>query len=343
MRPNAAPWRSPILFAVGSAAATATTLLLLWVTRQMLLLVFAGVLLAVLLGAAARPVQRRLRMGRAVALATVTTAAALLVTIGTWLHGAEFAAQFAQLGERMPQAVAELRAWLMQYAWGQVLVSRAALARDAGLSALMGRISTALSSTLTIGAVLFVVVFLGYYLAAEPLRYLRGAVRLLPVDMRHRGQQVADALVRTLHWWLVAKLIEMASVGILATIALLVLGIPMAVPFGIITTALTFIPTIGPLLAAAGPVLIGFTISPGRAVAAALAYWLVYALQGFIIAPLVERRAVHVPPAFTMGLQVFLAITSGALGVALAAPLAAVLLVLVRMVYVEDVLGDRAS
>jgi predicted PurR-regulated permease PerM len=55
----------------------------------------------------------------------------------------------------------------------------------------------------------------------------------------------------------------------------------------------------------------------------------------------VQRKVVHLPPGLTLCAQVILGVLAGFLGLLLATPLVAALVVLVRTIYVEDVLGDR--
>ena len=50
--------------------------------------------------------------------------------------------------------------------------------------------------------------------------------------------------------------------------------------------------------------------------------------------------AVDLPPGLTIAGQLLMGLGAGALGVVLATPLLAVVMVLVKMLYVEDVLGD---
>ncbi len=50
---------------------------------------------------------------------------------------------------------------------------------------------------------------------------------------------------------------------------------------------------------------------------------------------------VHLAPVVTLTAQLVLAILWGILGVAVATPLAAALMTLIRMAYVEDVLNKR--
>ena len=58
---------------------------------------------------------------------------------------------------------------------------------------------------------------------------------------------------------------------------------------------------------------------------------------------LFRRRAVLLPPALTITAQVLLGVLVGALGVMLAAPLTAAALVIIKMLYVEETLGDEVE
>jgi predicted PurR-regulated permease PerM len=60
-----------------------------------------------------------------------------------------------------------------------------------------------------------------------------------------------------------------------------------------------------------------------------------------VLAPLIQHKAVHLPPATILFAQVLMGAIVGALGVAVATPLAAAVMVAVGMLYVEDALGDK--
>ena len=73
----------------------------------------------------------------------------------------------------------------------------------------------------------------------------------------------------------------------------------------------------------------------------ALVYVGVQFVESYVLAPLVQQRAVHLPPAAILFAQVLMGAIVGALGVAVATPLAAAVMVAVSMLYVEDALGDK--
>lgn len=54
-----------------------------------------------------------------------------------------------------------------------------------------------------------------------------------------------------------------------------------------------------------------------------------------------DRRSVELPPVLTIFSQLLLGMLFGFAGLLVASPLTATISILVKMLYVEDVLGDR--
>ena len=59
-----------------------------------------------------------------------------------------------------------------------------------------------------------------------------------------------------------------------------------------------------------------------------------------MVAPFVQSRTVELPPALTILSMAVMAALFGALGLMVATPLVAAMLVIVREAYIRDVLGD---
>jgi hypothetical protein len=78
-----------------------------------------------------------------------------------------------------------------------------------------------------------------------------------------------------MHNWLLGRIAVMAINGALTAVGLWFLGIPMAIPLGIITGLLNFIPNIGPFLAAAPAILLAFTESPTAALYVAVLFFII--------------------------------------------------------------------
>ena len=138
-----------------------------------------------------------------------------------------------------------------------------------------------------------------------------------------------------------AQLVAMATVGALTGMGLWLIGVPQALALGIVAGLLDFIPNVGPILASVPGILAAASAGTTQALYALALYIAIQTAENNLITPIVQRRAVDLPPALTMVALLVMGLLGGVLGLLLAVPLAAVLTVAVRMAYVEDVLGDR--
>jgi predicted PurR-regulated permease PerM len=82
-------------------------------------------------------------------------------------------------------------------------------------------------------------------------------------------------------------------------------------------------------------VVAAFLISPVTALWVAIFYFVLQQIQSALTVPLVERRAVNIPPAALLIWQIMLAVGFGLLGLFVATPLLAVIAVAIRVLYVE--------
>lgn len=311
---------------------------------QLLLVLFAGVLLGVLLRGFRDAVADRTGLRPTVALLLVLAVIAGVITGIGWIVGPAIANQTADLRERLPEALAELRGRIESYEWGRRLIAQAPTSVEKVVESQGGVVQGAtniFSQTLSIVAGIFVVVFSGIFLAAEPRSYLGGLVRFVPPRRRERAREVLTDVELTLRWWLIARAIGMTFVGLCIFVGLLILGHPLALVFGLIAGLFDFIPYFGPLIAAVPAVLLALVNSPTQALYVAALYAGVQAVQNFLVEPLLERKTVRLLPALILGFQVVLGSMAGIVGAALASPLLAVITVLVNRLYVQDVLGDR--
>lgn len=190
---------------------------------------------------------------------------------------------------------------------------------------------------------LVIVLFTGLYLAASPQPYVRGFLRLFPLRRRHRIGEVIYACGYTLRWWLLGQLLAMIVVGLLMGVGLALIGVPLAFALGVVAGLFEFIPTIGPLIGLAPALLLGLTQGPTTALWVLVLYGIVQTVESYLLTPLVQQRVVHLPPVVTIAAQVFFAWTVGPLGLLVAVPLIAVIMVTVQMLYVQDFLGDDMS
>ena len=151
-----------------------------------------------------------------------------------------------------------------------------------------------------------------------------------------------DKLGETLINWLLGKLFSMTVVGVLTALGLWALGIPLIGVLSLLAGLLSFIPNFGPILALIPAVLVALLEGPDQALYVAGLYVLVQAVESNLITPLVQQRLIEMPPALILVAQVLMGTLVGGLGVMLATPVVAILMVLVKMLYIQDGLGDKS-
>ncbi|MDQ6634695.1 MAG: AI-2E family transporter [Gemmatimonadota bacterium] len=192
-----------------------------------------------------------------------------------------------------------------------------------------------LSHTVAAVGGIVLVVFLSIYLAADPELYRRGALALLPTRRRRQASLVMDRIATVLRKWLVTQLIAMAVIGTVTTIALLVLRVKAAFALGLLAGLFEFIPTVGPILSAVPSVAMGFLDSPEKAFLVMAVYIGIQFLENHLLIPLLMKGGMDLPPALTVLAQALLAIVFGFLGLMVAVPLLATVLVVTQALYVE--------
>jgi predicted PurR-regulated permease PerM len=245
-----------------------------------------------------------------------------------WLLGPNIADQFADLQVELPRAAHSLLNQMQTHQWGQWLLRQSPGSEQVanGFSFALTRIGGIVVSSATIFAGLVIVLSLSIYFSAEPEMYYNGVRRLVPEENRETFDACTGAVAQILRSWLVAKLISMTMVGVLISIGLAIVGVPLAGTLGIIAALMTFIPNVGPLISVIPAALLALAISPVRGLLALLVFAIVFTLEGYVVTPLLERNIVRLPPALTLAMQLLLATMAGPVGVALAAPLAAAIL-----------------
>ncbi len=146
-----------------------------------------------------------------------------------------------------------------------------------------------------------------------------------------------------LKWWLVGRLVAMASVGLLAGAGLWLIGVPQFLVLALVAALFTAIPFIGPILGAVPGVLVALVQGPQAALWAVAVYTVAQMVENYLVTPLVQQRMVNLPPVVAIAAVTLVGALFGMLGLIVATPMAVALIAAVRMLYVEDVLGDSQA
>lgn len=342
----AAPRRDDYLIRAGKVMALASlfvvAFLFLWFGGRILLLLFMGLLVAIVLRTPTGYLNRRLGWPTWLAFTLVLIAIlGGLVGFG-FLVGPQLNAQITQLVERLPESLRQVQEILERNRWGAWLLGQLQRAGDGG-GLPLGQITATAGSVTTTVAHLFLVLASGVFMAASPGTYRRGIVALVPPAHREKAWEVIDELGRTLKAWLVGQLLLMFIVGTVTGVGLWIIGVPLALALGFISGLLDFVPIAGPIIAFIPGVLMASTQGFSTVIWVVILYILVQQLEGNVLVPLVQQRAVDLPPVLTVAVVFLGGMLFGPLGVLVATPLLAVVFVLVKLLYIRDLLREEVT
>lgn len=334
---------------------------LLWSVRSLAILVFLAALFGIAVARGVDHLERfRIRRGIASALIVLGT----LGTIGGVfaMTAPTLAEQGQQLREEFPAAIGKMQGWLDSRHGGLIgsllttgasggggatqpesgvggaspapAVSPAEALRERlseGVGTASRYLFSFVSNTLAAVASFVLLVFLAMYIGAEPAVYRGWIMAAVPATSRAYTRQVLDGIASVLRKWLVTQLIAMVTIGLVSFVVLTLLGVKAAFALAFIAGLLEFIPTVGPLLSAVPAVLMGFVDSPEKALAVAVAYWGIQFMENNLLIPYLMRGEMDLPPAITLIAQTLLTLVFGFLGLMVAVPLTAAVLVPLRM------------
>ncbi len=306
---------------------------------------FAAILLAVFLRGLADILSHRVKISEGKAVLVVSVVLLIILAGSIALLAPSVAKQAAHLREELPRSAQNVAETISSFSWGKAIVDQMP-----GTQELINKISTSsflssvggfFSTTAGVIANFFITILLAIYLASEPKVYLNGLIKMFPIASRPRIKGVLEEIGETLRWWLIGKIGSMIVIGLLTWIGLSIIGVPLALTLGLIAGLLSFIPNFGPILSAIPAILLAFIESPITSVYVIGLYIGVQLIESNLITPWIERHTVELPPAITVVAQLILGVLIGGLGLVLATPLLAVVLVIIQMLYIEDVLGDK--
>lgn len=185
-------------------------------------------------------------------------------------------------------------------------------------------------------------VVLSIYLTLGQSRLERFWLSLAPTARRPELLAIWHEIESRLGGYVRGELLLMTSIGVLASLGYLVIGLPYPLALGVLAGLLEFVPMVGPTLGAIPAILVALSISPQAALLVVGYSIVIQVAENNLLVPRVMGRSVGVSPVMVI-LAVF-AFTSllGITGAFLAIPLAAILQVLMdHLVVHAGVIGTE--
>ncbi len=350
MDASAAPRRfGPALAGVAAAA------LLVWLAGRvadLLLLLFIAILLAVYLGATTDFLLARTRLprGAAFAAAIVGTIVAVIAIVSLLIG--PVVAQTRDLLSVLPRYVPTWEAQLEGLIAGipglnelvrpgeHQLVQLAMEEVRGFVGDVVPRVFGVLHGFINLVGVLV----MALYLALRPDIYLDLVVTLTPPRHRDTARDVIRSATLALRAWTFAQLLAMFVLGALTALGLWILGVPYWLTFGIFTGVVALVPFFGTLVSSLLPAL--FVLADGDWVKAVLVVvfgFVIHFIENNVVNPLIMQKHASLPPVLTIMSVLICGKLLGPMGLLVAVPGLAVLLVLLRKLLVERGYGSSEA
>jgi predicted PurR-regulated permease PerM len=325
-------WRAVIFVSV------ALIPVLIWFLFDVILIITGAILIAVLVRLVAEPFIRWCKLPESVALIVAGILVVAVVAGAGYLFGRRIEAEFTDVMQRANSALTNITKRLQGSQTGQLILQHIKGGNSFSVTDLLSSVFTV--SVRFLEAVV-VTVIAGFYLAAQPQLYRSGLAQLFPSRLRKEANETFEDIGLALRLWLIADVIQMVLIGGLSTLAVWLIGLPSPFALGVIAGLAEFVPYVGPIIAAVPAILVATTQGMSAVLWTTIAYIVIHQLEGNLIAPLIQRQLIFIPPAVMLLAIVTVLFVFGGFAVIFAGPIAVIVFVAVNKLYVRDSLGEE--
>lgn len=320
-------------------------------------LIFAGVIFGIFLSASADVLARKLHLPRTLALLlSLLLLLAVALTI-IFVVGPQVIEQTGDLARRVPDLLRASETAIRRSEIGADILD---VLRDArgdpealpdisqiiSESSQMLRRLTGIFSTL-VGAIFgtLIMIAMAAYIAFEPKLYRQGVLFVTPEHHRDMVNHTMDRVAVVVAWWFVGQALSMLVLGTIMTVGLWAIGVPFALVFGLFTALMTFVPNLGPVIAAIPVLLMALTQSIEQTLLALVLIIVLQNVEGLLLTPMVHRRIIALPPALVLAALLILGSLVGIIGALIAMPLVATVIAALEAArnYPAETEGEPAS
>ena len=327
--------RRLVLWTLVVVSCAAVLLWALYLIRDVLVLVYIAALLAIGLSPLIRLVERpRILEGRRVPR-VLAIAIVYLVLIGALVGiGVAVVTPLARQARALVAALPGMVERAQQF-----LIDRGLLDASLDWGALLRLTPTADAVNTAIGALggvlggvvgLVTILILPFYFLVERDSILRTFLHLFPSHQRPRVAAVSAEITQKVSAWLGGQLLLSAVIGVSATAALWLMGVPYFYVLGLLAAVGELIPVVGPLLAAVPAVAVALGVSWRVAVGVAVFYLIQQQVENHVLVPKLMEHQLGVSAVTVIIALLVGSVLLGIVGAILAVPTAAIAQVLVQ-------------
>jgi predicted PurR-regulated permease PerM len=322
---------------VAIVALLVVVILIARVVFNVLLMILAGSLIAVYFHGLGDLIERKTNFSRRISMMFSVAGSFILLGILFWFMGTKIQNQISLLSNSLPGTVQTARVKLDETPMGKKVL---AYFSDNNSDKVFATAQRFFSTSFGVLGNLYVIMLLAIFFTANPSVYKDGILKLIPKHSKTMAKNSIDRISHVLKGWLKGTMLSMLLITILIAVGLSVMGIPGALVLSLLTGMLKLIPNFGSAAAMVPGVLLALTVSTNTAVIVTLIYIVSQTVVSNIVTPLIQKRMINLPPALTIISQVIMGTLSGALGIILAVPLLAIIIILVDELYVKKIEQD---
>lgn len=337
---------------LGATILTLLFLLFVYKIAEILLLLFIAVLFSLYLSSITDALQRRFRIPRPAGLLIALAMTGIGVFAIGWMMLPALLSQTDALLTALPVQFARWEVQLRTLAESQPLFTELLPEPGAGetyVGQFAGQITGYFSNFelyLFSGIGFFIhfvsVLVMGIYMTLRPGMYREGLIALFPPVHRELARDILDDLNRTLRAWIVGQLLAMLTMGLFTWVGFMFLDVPYALAFSVFTGAAAIVPFFGTIVSTILPAII--VIGSGGLIAAVLVLlWgvVVHLFEANFVAPMIMERQVSLPPVLTLLSVLIMGHLLHFVGLLVAVPVLATVMVIVRRIYIQRMLEGR--
>ncbi len=194
------------------------------------------------------------------------------------------------------------------------------------IEGILGGLVGFISGVFNFGILIFGILFVAAYLLADVRKVKATFLKAAPNRYRRDALELWEAFGVSLSRYLGGLLFVVVIQGVLAGLALWILGVPYAILLGAWVSLTAIIPYLGAFLGGIPAVLVALIFeSPTTAVLTVVAYVLIQQLEGNFLTPRIQGQALHVHPIIVLLAVIGGGQIGGLVGVISAVPALAVL------------------
>ncbi|GAB3931165.1 AI-2E family transporter [Mucilaginibacter myungsuensis] len=325
---------------VAIVALIVSVILIARVAFNVVLMIMAGCLIATYFHGVGDVVERRFKVSRQLAMVVSVVGTLSILALLLWFMGTTIQSQVEELSKTLPATINNVKAKLDESSIGHKILE--------GFSSTNSKtmVDTAQSFFTTSFGVLgdlYIIMFLGIFFTSNPSMYKDGILLLVPKNRKLIGIHIMNRISTSLKGWLKGMMASIVLVTILITTGLTIMGIPVAMVLGLITGILEIVPNFGSVLAMIPGTLLALTVDTKTGIIVALIYITSQTITANIVNPLIQRKLIKLPPALTLISQLIMGVVSGPLGIILAVPMLAILMILIDELYVKKINPEGAK